>query len=128
MSALKIVNCEDCIYMYHCERTYLGNCDTGIEWGKARFVEVMQGSITPTIGQTVYLIIGNEIFEKKIYAITQNGFIAEYDGFSEHFLSNYAKDWFYDLDNAKDKVLDNLGDDWEIVQGEEDWWYFEKIN
>ena len=31
----KIVNCEDCIYMYHCERTYLGGCDTGVEWGAA---------------------------------------------------------------------------------------------
>jgi hypothetical protein len=113
--------------MYHCERTYLGSCDTGIEWGKASFVEVMQGGITPTIGQTVYLIIGNEIFEKKIYAITKNGFIAEDDGFAEHILSHYGKDWFYDLDKAKNKVLDGLDEDWEIVQGEEDWWYADKI-
>lgn len=28
----KIVYCEDCIYMYHCERTYLGGCDTGVAW------------------------------------------------------------------------------------------------
>lgn len=30
----KIVNCEDCIYMYHCGRTYLGGCDTGVEFGE----------------------------------------------------------------------------------------------
>lgn len=28
----KIVKCENCVYMYHCERTYLGGCDCGIEW------------------------------------------------------------------------------------------------
>ena len=28
------VECENCIYMYHCERTYLGGCDTGVEWKK----------------------------------------------------------------------------------------------
>ena len=26
----EMVKCEDCIYMYNCERTYLGECDTGI--------------------------------------------------------------------------------------------------
>lgn len=31
----KIVDCEDCIYMYHCERTYLGGCDTGVAWDDA---------------------------------------------------------------------------------------------
>lgn len=31
----KIVNCEDCIYMYHCQRTYLGGCDTGVAWEDA---------------------------------------------------------------------------------------------
>ena len=31
----EIVKCEDCIYMYHCERTYLGECDTGVAWGTA---------------------------------------------------------------------------------------------
>ena len=30
----KVVNCLDCIYMYECERTYLGGCDTGVEWSK----------------------------------------------------------------------------------------------
>ena len=30
-----IVNCEDCIYMYHCVRTYLGGCDTGVEFGES---------------------------------------------------------------------------------------------
>ena len=29
-----IVKCENCIYMYHCDRTYLGGCDTGVEWTK----------------------------------------------------------------------------------------------
>jgi hypothetical protein len=29
-----IVKCENCIYMYHCERTYMGGCDTGVEWEK----------------------------------------------------------------------------------------------
>lgn len=33
---VKIVRCEDCIYMYHCERTYLGCCDTGIEWNDGK--------------------------------------------------------------------------------------------
>jgi hypothetical protein len=28
------VECENCIYMYHCERTYMGGCDTGVEWEK----------------------------------------------------------------------------------------------
>ena len=32
----KIVKCENCIYMYHCERTYLGGCDTGVEWGEEK--------------------------------------------------------------------------------------------
>ena len=31
---VEIVKCENCIYMYHCERTYLGGCDTGVEWSK----------------------------------------------------------------------------------------------
>lgn len=29
-----IVKCENCIYMYHCERTYLGGCSNGIEWSE----------------------------------------------------------------------------------------------
>lgn len=28
----EMVKCEDCIYMYHCERTYLGECDTGVAY------------------------------------------------------------------------------------------------
>jgi hypothetical protein len=30
----KFVECENCVFMYRCERTYLGGCDTGIEWSK----------------------------------------------------------------------------------------------
>jgi hypothetical protein len=33
---IKIVKCENCVYMYHCNRTYLGGCDTGIEWEKPK--------------------------------------------------------------------------------------------
>ena len=28
----EMVKCEDCVYMYHCERTYLGECDTGVAY------------------------------------------------------------------------------------------------
>lgn len=128
MTRANIVKCEDCIYMYHCDRTYLGSCDTGIEWGKASFVQAMEDKIIPKIGETVYLVIKNEIFEKKIYAITKDGFIAKDDGFVECCLDNYSKDWFYDFEKAKGKVLDELGDDWEIFQGDDDWWYADKID
>ena len=29
-----MTSCEDCIYMYHCERTYLGGCTDGVEWSE----------------------------------------------------------------------------------------------
>ena len=120
------VKCEDCIYMYHCNRTYLGGCDTGIEWGKANVAEVVGEKINPKIGETVYIIIKNEIFEKKVFAITKDGFIAKDDGVLENRLSDYDKDWFYELDKAKEKIIDELGDDCEIVQGDKDWWYVER--
>ena len=28
-----VVDCHDCRYMYDCERTYLGGCTDGKEWG-----------------------------------------------------------------------------------------------
>ena len=30
----QFVLCENCIYVYHCEKTYMGGCDTGVEWSK----------------------------------------------------------------------------------------------
>lgn len=40
----KMVKCEDCVYMYRCERTYLGECDVGVEWGDCQ--EVVVGEIS----------------------------------------------------------------------------------
>ena len=29
-----MVKCENCIYMYECQNTYLGCCSNGVEWAK----------------------------------------------------------------------------------------------
>jgi hypothetical protein len=34
MDNRKIVDCKDCAYQYDCERTYLGCCSDGKEWGE----------------------------------------------------------------------------------------------
>ena len=36
----EMVKCENCVYMYRCERTYLGECDCGVAWGNAHIVEI----------------------------------------------------------------------------------------
>jgi hypothetical protein len=30
----EFVECENCVFMYRCTRTYLGGCTDGIEWDK----------------------------------------------------------------------------------------------
>jgi hypothetical protein len=37
----EMVKCENCVYMYRCERTYLGECDCGVAWGNAHIVEIV---------------------------------------------------------------------------------------
>lgn len=39
MTENKIVKCEGCIYMYQCERTYLGGCTDGEEWSKKEMTQ-----------------------------------------------------------------------------------------
>lgn len=41
----EIVNCEACIYMYHCKRTYLGGCDTGVAWEDEENSEIDQKKV-----------------------------------------------------------------------------------
>ena len=40
----EMVKCENCVYMYRCERTYLGECDCGVAWGDCQ--EVVVGEIS----------------------------------------------------------------------------------
>ena len=37
---VNVVKCEDCVYMYRCERTYLGECDCGVSWDNAYIVDI----------------------------------------------------------------------------------------
>lgn len=86
----------------------------------------------PRIGETVYLVYKNEIFKEKVYAIGEGFFIpTEYKKMREPLVevrfSDYYDKWFLEFDKAKDKVLDLLTDEWDIIQGEENWWYASKI-
>lgn len=87
---------------------------------------------TPKVGETVYIVYEGEIFRKKIYAVGEDFFIPT--GFRNHKdilvevkFSECGKKWFYQLSTAKDKVLENLTGDEEIIQGEEDWWYVNNL-
>lgn len=46
----EMVKCENCVYMYRCERTYLGECDCGVEWGDCQAVVVGEISGKETDG------------------------------------------------------------------------------
>ena len=96
------------------------------EWGEYEYSEM------PKIGETVYIVWGNEIYKEKIYAIGKDFFIpTNYkkctDRFSEIKFSSYGKNWFYQLGTAKDKVLEYLYEESEIVQGDKNWWYVNKL-
>jgi hypothetical protein len=87
---------------------------------------------TPKVGETVYIVYEGEIYKSKIYAVGENFFIpTDYRNYkailSEIKFNDYGKKWFYQLSTAKEKVLESLTDEQEIIQGDDDWWYTSKI-
>lgn len=86
----------------------------------------------PKVGETVYLVFNNEIYKTKIYAVGEDFFIPKgYQGYvsilREIKFSDYGERWFHQLSTAKDKIIECLTDEEEIVEGAEDWWYVSQI-
>ena len=87
---------------------------------------------TPKAGETVYIIFEGEIYKEKIYAVGEDFFIPQgYRTYkyclTEIKFADYGKKWFYRFPAAKDKLLEDLSEEEEIVQGDENWWYTSKI-
>lgn len=88
--------------------------------------------MTPTLGQTVYVIYNDSITKRRVYALGSDFFfhdgydyLAAFDSWTYYF-EDYGHDWFFDFDSAAKALLEKYAyeDDIEhkIVQRFNDYW------
>ena len=88
----------------------------------------------PKLGDEVYLIYKDEIYKEKVYAVGEDFFmIKDYMIYKDQSLREIkfnakGKIWFYDLSDAIETVMDNVGAGYEVVECEDDFWCAKKIN
>lgn len=106
--------------------------DGGCDYWEALYPTEVE--VIPAIGSKVYVVnkSGKEIYGFEVYAKGNNFFIPKgADDFKkeyqEIFFDECGSRWFFDLDEAKAKLEEYLTDEVEIVEGEEDFWYVEKV-
>ena len=87
----------------------------------------------PKIGDTVYIIFKNSIAKETVFMLGENSFIHENalnGDLQEEYrapidYSDYGKEWFIDLNEAKNQLIDNYFlVDGSVQQIEDNYWEF----
>ena len=81
----------------------------------------------PRVGETVYVIYGDEIYEEKVFAVGEKHFILEsFRTTVELYWLQKVEDkddsWFFDLEKAKDELLSRYNDEYELVEYTKRWY------
>ena len=99
--------------------------------------EELEMIINPKIGTRVYCIYGDGIFVDEVAFIGKNSFIIESFGSStyedswEWYYEDYNKNWFTDLEKAKEELLSRFKDECgelKIEQVYEDYYRLEEVD
>ena len=86
----------------------------------------MNGNM-PRVGETVYVIYGDEIYEEKVFAVGEKHFILEsFRNTVELYWLQRLEDkdsvWFFDLEKAKDELMSRYNDEYELVEYTKRWY------
>ena len=81
----------------------------------------------PRVGETVYVIYGDEIYEEKVFAVGEKHFILEsfrltVEPYWLHELEGKDASWFFNLEDAKDELLSRYNDEYELVEYTKRWY------
>ena len=81
----------------------------------------------PRVGEKVYVIYGDEIYEEKVFAVGEKHFILESfrNTVEMYWLQNLEDEggsWFFDLEKAKDELMSRYSDDYELVEYTKRWY------
>lgn len=108
---------------------YLISTDGGLDLSEAeKFYR------EPKLGEKVYYVNvdGKEIYEYEVYAKGKDFFLPNCfkemrDEYQKVRFSEYNSKWYDTLDEAKECLLFHLDDEYEIVEGDEGWWYAARL-
>ena len=86
----------------------------------------------PLIGETVYVIYGEELYVEKVFAVSTKEFILEsFRNTKEWFwlqkVEDKGKTWFDNFEAAKEEILSRYNDDYELVKYEKTWYGVEPL-
>lgn len=86
----------------------------------------------PRVGETVYVIFGDELYVEKVFAVGAKEFILDsFRTSKELFWLQKVEDkdrtWFYNLTDAAEELLSRYNDDYELVKYEETWYGVRKL-
>lgn len=86
----------------------------------------------PRIGETIYVLYGDEVYVEKVFAVGANEFILEsFRNTQETFwlqkVEDKDKTWFYCLYEAVEELLSRFTDDYELVRYEKTWYGVRKL-
>ena len=86
----------------------------------------------PRVGETVYVIFGDELYVEKVFAVGAKEFILDsFRSTKELFWLQKVEDkdrtWFYNLTDAAEELLSRYNDDYELVKYEKTWYGVRKL-
>lgn len=86
----------------------------------------------PRVGETVYVIFGDELYVEKVFAVGAKEFILDsFRTSKELFWLQKVEDkdrtWFYNLTDAAEELLSRYNDDYELVKYEKTWYGVRKL-
>ena len=86
----------------------------------------------PRVGETLYVIYGDELYVEKVFAVGAKEFILDsFRSTKELFWLQKVEDkdrtWFYNLTDAAEELLSRYNDDYELVKYEKTWYGVRKL-
>ena len=109
---------------------YLRSTDGGLDM----MTEAENYYREPKLGEKVYYVNvdGKEIYEYEVYAKGKDFFLPScFKELREEYqkvrFDQFNSKWYDTLDEAKECLLYFLDDEYEIVEGDEGWWYAARL-
>ena len=86
----------------------------------------------PRIGETVYVLYGEELYVEKVFAIGAKEFILDsfrtsVEPFWLQNVEDKDRTWFYNLKDAAEELMSRYTDDYELVKYEKTWYGVRKL-
>lgn len=86
----------------------------------------------PKVGDKVYVLYGDELYEETVFAVGEKHFILESfrTTVELYWLQNFEDEgatWFFSLEDAKDELMSRYNDDYELVEYTKRWYGVEKL-